>query len=125
MTRIFFYLIATIIMSQIELPFEYSNNFELLIGIFVTNILLNLLDGILYKAAYSITGSYAAITDASSKQKGIFHWKARCVLAIALFLFTYVPICSSITTYITHNTYLFFVNKFNEFVQIVISTITH
>lgn len=124
MTRIFFYLIATIIMYQIELPYSYSNYFELVIGYAVTNIMLSFIDFIIYKIAYSITGNYGVITDASSEQKGIFHWKVRCILAIVLCLFTYLPICSSITTYITHHTYLFFVDKYNELVQIIISTIT-
>lgn len=117
MRRALFYLFANIIMTFIELPFEYTNGFELLCGYFVTTSILALINYVFYRIAYSFTGWHAALTDASSAEMSRLHWFIRFILASILYALTYLPVVSRLLTYLIHLFYSFIKTQYLEFVQ--------
>lgn len=125
MFRMLFYLAANFIMTFIELPFNYTNGFELLFGYIITSSILSILNYAFYKIAYSCVGWYAAITDANYEEKSCLHWVIRFIFAILLYIFTYIPFISKILTYITHFFYQIVINKYNESMQRIIEIFNH
>lgn len=125
MLRILFYLAANLIMTFIELPFDYTNIFELLCGYIITSIILSILNYVFYKIAYNCVGWYAILTDANSEEKSCLHWFIRFFFAVLLYVLTYIPFISQLLTHIIHYTYQIIANKYNEFMEQIIEIFTH
>lgn len=117
MRRAIFYLAANIIMTFIELPFEYTNGVELFLGYCITSSVLALINYIFYRIAYGYVGWYAALTDANSVEMSRLHWFIRFLFALMLYAFTYLPFVSKVLTYIIHLFYTLGQTKCNELIQ--------
>lgn len=117
MRRAIFYLAANIIMTIIELPFEYTNGVELLLGYCITSSVLALINYIFYIIAYNLVGFHAALTDANSVEMSRLHWLIRFLFALMLYAFTYLPVVSKCLTYIIHLFYTLVQTKYNELIQ--------
>lgn len=116
MRRAIFYLAANIIMTFIELPFEYTNGVELLLGYCITSSVLALINYIFYRIAYGYVGWHAALTDANSVEMSRRHWFIRFLLTLMLYALTYLPFVSKVLTYIIHLFYTFAQTKCNELI---------
>ncbi len=125
MFRFIFYLVANIIMTLIELPFDYENGFELLFGYVYTTAILGSLNFCFYKIAYNYVGWYAALTDAGYEEKSCLHWFIRFILSSILYAVTYIPAVSSFLTYIIHLSYTFCESKYDEIVQEILDVLIH
>lgn len=117
MRRAIFYLAANFIMTFIELPFEYTNGVELLLGYFITSSVLALINYIFYIIAYNLVGFHAALTDANSVEMSRLHWLIRFLLALMLYALTYLPFVSKVLTYIIHLFYTLAQTKCNELIR--------
>lgn len=117
MRRALFYLFANILMTFIELPFEYTNGFELLCGYFITTSILTLINYVFYHIAYSFVGWHAALTDANSAEMSRLHWFIRSILASILYALTYLPAVSRLLTYLIHLFYVFIKTQYCELMQ--------
>lgn len=117
MRRAIFYLAANIIMTFIELPFEYTNNVELLLGYCITSSVLALINYIFYIIAYKLVGFHAALTDANSVEMSRLHWLIRFLFALILYALTYLPFVSKVLTYIIHFLYTLAQTKCNELIR--------
>lgn len=115
MRRAIFYLAANLIMTFIELPYEYTNGFELLLGYFITSSVLALINYIFYRIAYNFVGWCAALTDADSAEMSRLHWLIRFLLTLILYALTYLPFVSKCLTHMIHWFYLLIVKRYNEF----------
>lgn len=120
MLRILFYIAANLIMTFIELPFDYTDGFELLCGYIVTSTFLSILNYIFYKVTYSFVGWHAALTDATNEEKSCLHWFIRFIFAISLYMLTYIPFISRLLTCIIHFCYQIIINKYDECMQKVL-----
>lgn len=117
MRRALFYLFTNLIMTFIELPFEYTNGLELLCGYFITTLILALINYIFYHIAYSIVGWHAALTDSNSAEMSRLHWFIRFILASILYALTYLPAVSRLLTYLIHLFYIFIKEQYCELMQ--------
>lgn len=125
MRRTIFYLAANLIMTFIELPFEYTNGIELFLGYCITSSVLALINYIFYIIAYNLVGFHAALTDANSVEMSRLHWFIRFLLALMLYALTYLPCISKVLTYIIHLFYTFLDAKYNEFIQDILAIYTN
>ena len=120
MLRLLFYTAASFIMTFINLPFDYTNGFELLWGNILTSIFLSIINFAFYKIAYFYVGWYAVLTEADYAEKSLIHWFIRFILAISLYALTYVPIISNLLTGIIHASYSFLLNKYHEYIHSIL-----
>ncbi len=80
---------------KINLSYEYKDGFEFLVGIFVTTVIMNLLDWGAYLIAYSAVGRLSIHDSAEMK---VMHWIIRIGLYGILYLISITPLCSIIIT---------------------------
>lgn len=123
MRRAIFYLAANIIMTFIELPFEYTNVCELICGYFITTSILAFINFVFYRITYSFVGWHAALTDANSAEMSRLHWFIRFILASLLYALTYLPAISRLLTHIIHIVCTFTTAKYCEFMQDILTTL--
>lgn len=124
MFRLIFYIAASIIMTFINLPFNYTNAFELVWGNILTSLILSTLNFCFYLIVYKFVRWYALLADATSEDKSRLHWFIRLVFALSLYALTYIPGLSELLTGIIHSSYLFGVGKWNEFIQRISDILT-
>ena len=86
----------------INLTYEYSNDFEFLVGIGVVTVIMNILDQLFVIIAYDLTGRVLHGGSPSSERK-IFHWFIRVILYIIVYLISISPLCNILITPIVHD----------------------
>lgn len=121
MVGIFFWLIATVIITFIKLPFNYTNGFELLIGEIVVALILYIIDTIFYLISYSMVGWIGVVADLSSEGRKRIHWLIRTILCLILLAVSFVPSFSRLLTFIIHTVYLYLCGLFSDFTSAILN----
>lgn len=83
---------------KINLSYEYSDITEFYIGIFVTTVLMNILDWLFYLIAYNIVKYVSHIDYLDSFEKKALHWIIRVLLYVIVFIISITPLCNYLIT---------------------------
>jgi hypothetical protein len=99
---------------------KFDNIGEHITGIIISSIFCNLIDFILYKLAFNITGSITIRYDGSYLRSTI-HWIIRCVFMLFVIVIGFTGVYEAILTPITHDLYIavrnFWNNQMNELLK--------
>lgn len=118
------WLFFILIINTINLPFVCRDGFEYLTGTIISSIILMVIDFLIFKIAWKLTQNWIIITKANSNESSHFHWICRCILAIALFGFSFTPLCSLLLTPIVHSVhdmvcfyFIYTIDRINAIIQ--------
>lgn len=125
------WIVFVLINNTINLSFEYRDGFEYLTGTIISSIILMVIDFLIFKIAWKLTRNWIIITEANSSESSHFHWICRCILAIALFAFSFTPFCSLLLTPIVHRVhdivcfyFLYIIDRINVIIQDAFSSLS-
>lgn len=83
---------------KINLTYEYSNSFEFIIGIFVTTILMNLLDNLFTFITYDFVSYISKKERYDKSDRKTAHWLIRVILYTIVYIISITPLCSILLT---------------------------
>lgn len=112
-----FYSLYTLLSFYINFNFEYSNGFELLVGTLITAIVLCVIDALIYRCAFNLTGTIRAIIDSDKNEMRLIHWFIRSLLFLIVFMISLTPLPSYFLSPIIHSAYNYLTNWFTLKIQ--------
>lgn len=102
---IFYFTLYSIISHTTDYGFDYNNAFELMWGSALVALISSIIENIIFKISYKLTGSTSILLSHNKEERRVTHWIFRTILASLVLLISITPLCSKILTPLVHSTY--------------------
>lgn len=101
------FIIFMVLSGVINWQFDYENGFEFLVGTIVVALISNIIDYIVFRRAWKLTGNLKRYGMIDSSEMSSTHWKLRVFFISVFVIISISPLGKIIITPITHQCYLF------------------
>lgn len=97
--------------------FNYENEYELLIGTIVVALISDIIDFIVFRRAWKLTGNLKRYGMIDKSQMSSVHWMLRSIFILFFVILSISPLGKIIVSPLTHQCYLYVYDKCMHFYQ--------
>lgn len=110
-------LIFTVLSGIMNWKFDYENGYELLVGTIVVALISNIINYIVFRRAWKLTGDLKRYGMIDSSEMSSTHWKLRSMFILFFVILSISPLGKIIVSPLTHQCYLYVYDKWMDFYQ--------
>lgn len=111
--KVFYFVVS----SMINILFEYENGIEYMIGTIIGYFILEVLEVVIRKKAYRMTGQITSDTYCNKFYKSSTHWKFRVLMILGVYAISLTPLCNIAMTNLVHSSTQMIVDSTNAWIQ--------